>query len=73
MPSEKGWNMDGMDGKKANNDDREEISEAEKTRLINEILDYEFGPEIRDRVWTDREIAQAESTKRCTTHSRRCS
>jgi hypothetical protein len=60
-PGKRGLNMDGMDGTKVNNDDREEMSEAEQTRLINEILDYEFTPDIRERLWTDREIAEAES------------
>jgi hypothetical protein len=48
-------------GAKVNNNDCEEMSKAEKTRLINEILDYEFTPDSRERVWTDGEIAEAES------------
>jgi hypothetical protein len=60
-PSKRGLNMDGTDGAKINNNDCDEMSEAEKTRLINEILDYEFNPGIREKVWTDREIAEAES------------
>jgi hypothetical protein len=53
--------MDGTGGAKINNNDCDEMSESEKTRLINEILGYEFTPEIREKVWTDREIAEAES------------
>lgn len=53
--------MDGTGGAKVNNNDCGEMSEAEETRLINEILDYEFTSETRERVWTDREIAEAES------------
>ncbi len=53
--------MDFTDGTKMNDDDHQEMSEGEKTRLINEILDYEFTPDIRERVWTEREIAEAES------------
>jgi hypothetical protein len=43
------------------NNNCEEMSEDEKTRLINSVLEFEFPPEIRNRVWTDREIAEAES------------
>ena len=53
--------MDGTGGAKVNNNDCGEMSEAEETRLINEILDYEFTPEIRERVWTNREVAEADS------------
>jgi hypothetical protein len=60
-PGKRGLDMDGTVGAKANNNECEELSDAEKTRSINEILDYEFPPEVRDRIWTDREIMEAES------------
>ncbi len=50
-----------MDGTKINNNDCEELAEAEMERKINEIFDYEAPPEVRDSIWTDREIAEAES------------
>lgn len=53
--------MDGTDETKKTHNICDEMSEAEKTRLINSILDFDFPPEIRDRTWTDREIAAAES------------
>ena len=53
--------MDGTSETKEYNNDCEEMSEAEKTRLINSILEFEFLPEVRERIWTDREIAEAEA------------
>jgi hypothetical protein len=60
-PSKRGLNMDGTSETKENNNNCEEMSEAEKTRLINSILEFDFPQEIRERIWTDREIAEAES------------
>ena len=53
--------MDGTDGAKVNNNSCEELAEAEMERKINELFDYEVPPEVRGRVWTDREMAEAES------------
>ena len=53
--------MDGTDETKINGDNCDEMSETEKTRLINENSGLRFPPEIREKVWTDREIAAAES------------
>ena len=53
--------MDGTSERTKKNNNREEMSEDEKIRLINSVLEFEFPPEVRNRVWTDREIAEAES------------
>ena len=53
--------MDGTSERTKKNNNCEEMSEDEKIRLINSVLEFEFPPEVRNRVWTDREIAEAES------------
>ncbi len=53
--------MDATNGTKGNSNSSEEMSEDEKTRLFNSIMDFEFAPEARDRLWADMDVAEAES------------
>lgn len=53
--------MDCTDEMTKDHDFDEKMFESEKTRLFNSIVEFEFAPEVRDRTWTDQEIAEAES------------
>jgi hypothetical protein len=53
--------MNGTDEMTNNQDFGDKMSEAEKTRLFNSIMEFEFAPDVLDRTWTDQEIAEAES------------
>jgi len=56
-----GLKMDRADEMTSNHNACDEMSEDEKTRLFNAIMEFELPPGVRDTTWTDWDIAEAES------------